>query len=233
MKTRPVILVVDDEPQIQRFLRHSLEASGYQVVLANDGAAALRAIAKDAPDLVILDLGLPDIDGKAVLGQMRQTSQLPVIVLSARGDDAEKIAALDLGANDYVEKPFSIGEFLARIRVSLRARPAEAQSAGVMQLGPLTIDVAAHRVTRSGEAIRLTPKEFDLLVLLASHVDRVLTHRQILTTVWGPAHVEDVAYLRVFIGQLRQKIEASPADPVFILTEPGVGYRATAGADRS
>lgn len=220
------ILVVDDEPQIQRFLRHALEAAGYRVLLADRGAAALRTAAQQKPDLVVLDLGLPDLDGKAVLGQLRQTSEVPVIILSARDQEEEKIAALDLGANDYVEKPFGIGELLARIRAFLRPRKAQPEDDGILRLGALVIDVTAHRVTRGEETIKLTPTEFELLALLAAHAGRVLTHRQILSRVWGPAHVEDVAYLRVFIGQLRQKVEPNPAEPALILTEPGVGYRA-------
>lgn len=221
------ILVVDDEAQIQRFLRHALEAAGYRVLLADRGGAALRQIAQEKPDLVVLDLGLPDLDGKAVLGQLRQTSEVPVVILSARDAEEEKIAALDLGANDYVEKPFGIGELLARIRAILRPRRGAAGGdEGTLRLGSLVIDPGAHRVSRGDEAIRLTPTEFDLLVLLATHAGRVLTHRQVLTRIWGPAHVEDVAYLRVFIGQLRQKIEENPAEPVLIVTEPGVGYRA-------
>lgn len=222
------VLVVDDEPQIQRFLRHALEAAGYRVLLADRGAAALRMTVQDKPDLVVLDLGLPDLDGKAVLGQLRQTSEVPVIILSARDEEEEKIAALDLGANDYVEKPFGIGELLARIRAFLRPRKAQPEDEGRLRLGALVIDVAAHRVMRGDEPIKLTPTEFELLALLATYAGRVLTHRQILTRVWGPAHVEDVAYLRVFIGQLRQKVEPNPAEPVLILTEPGVGYRVQA-----
>lgn len=223
------ILVVDDEAQIQRFLRHALEAAGYRVLLADRGATALRQIAQEKPDLVVLDLGLPDLDGKTALGQLRQTSEVPVVILSARDEEEEKIAALDLGANDYVEKPFGIGELLARIRAILRPRRGAAGSDdGPLRLGSLVIDPVAHRVARGGEAIKLTPTEFGLLVLLATHAGRVLTHRQILTRIWGPAHVEDVAYLRVFIGQLRQKIEENPVEPALIVTEPGVGYRAQA-----
>jgi two-component system, OmpR family, KDP operon response regulator KdpE len=220
------ILVVDDELQIQRFLRHALEASGYHVLLADRGEAALQIVAANAPDLLVLDLGLPDIDGKAVLGQIRQTSDVPVIVLSARDDEGEKITALDLGANDYVEKPFGIGELLARIRSHLRKPKSGADDDGTLRLGALAIDITAHRVTRDGTPIKLTPKEFELLSYLAAHPDRVLTHRQLLGKIWGPAHTEDVAYLRVFIGQLRQKVEANPAEPLLIQTEPGVGYRA-------
>jgi two-component system, OmpR family, KDP operon response regulator KdpE len=226
MMGRPSILVIDDEPQIQRFLRHSLEAAGYSVNLADRAATAFRSIEAQKPDLVILDLGLPDLDGKAVLGQLRQTLDIPVLVLSARDDESEKIAALDLGANDYVAKPFGIGELLARIRACLRPRHLAGTASDVLKLGDLVIDISAHRVERRGEVIRLTPKEFELLALLSGHVGRVLTHRHILTKIWGPAHVEDVAYLRVFIGQLRQKIEADPAEPKLITTEPGVGYRA-------
>jgi two-component system, OmpR family, KDP operon response regulator KdpE len=225
MSGRPTILVVDDEPQIQLFVRHSLEASGYAVRQASSAHAALRAMEADIPDLVILDLGLPDLDGKAVIGQVRQTSDVPVIVLSAHDQEDEKIAALDLGANDFVAKPFGIGELLARIRASLRARKQGAEPADRIAFGGLSIDVPAHSVSLDGKAIRLTPKEFDLLVLLARYPGRVLTHRQILAKVWGPAHVEDLPYLRVFVGQLRQKIEANPTEPQLILTEPGVGYR--------
>jgi two-component system KDP operon response regulator KdpE len=224
----PAILVVDDEPQIQRFLRHSLEASGYAVTSAYGGAAALRAIAAHPPDLVILDLGLPDLDGKTVIGQVRQATDLPIVVLSAHDDEAEKIAALDLGANDFIAKPFGIGELLARIRACLRAHGRQAEAKERIELGALTIDLPAHRAELHGVPLKLTPKEFDLLALLVRNAGRVLTHRQILTKIWGPAHVEDIAYLRVFIGQLRQKIEDTPAEPRLLLTEPGVGYRALA-----
>ncbi len=225
MTERQHILVVDDEPQIQRFLRHSLGASGYAVELADDAASALRICGARMPDLVILDLGLPDLNGKSVIGSLRQRSEVPIIVLSAHDQEAEKIAALDLGANDFIGKPFAIGELLARVRVCLRPRRADHPPEERLRLGPVLIDLAAHRVEVDGRPVRLTPKEFDLLTLLAQHPGRVLTHRQILSKLWGPAHVEDVAYLRVFIGQLRQKIEAKPSEPAIILTEPGVGYR--------
>lgn len=225
MASGATILVVDDEPQIQRFLRHALEAAGYGVVLADRGGTALRLIAAAPPDLIILDLGLPDMDGNVVLGQIRQTSGIPVIVLSARDSEDEKVEALDLGANDFVAKPFGIGELLARVRACLRIPRPVASASETFGLGPLAIDLAAHLVTKDGSAIKLTPKEFDLLALLLAHPGRVLTHRQILAKVWGPAHVEDVAYLRVFIRQLRQKIEDNAAEPQLILTEPGVGYR--------
>ncbi len=226
MTTRHTILIIDDEPQIQRFLRHSLAAAGYDLLHAETAAAGLRIASGGRPDVIVLDLGLPDMDGKAVLGQLRQTTQVPVIILSARDNETEKIAALDLGADDFVAKPFGIGELLARIRVCLRADRALAVPLQKLVLGDLGIDIEAHRVDRAGTAVKLTPKEFDLLVILARNAGKVLTHRQILQTIWGPSHVEDIAYLRVFIGQLRQKIELNPKEPQLIQTEPGVGYRA-------
>lgn len=225
MTTRPKILVVDDEPQIQRFLRHSLDAAGYAVTTAGDAASALRQCRAAPPDLMILDLGLPDFNGKSVIGEIRQRSAVPIIVLSAHDQEQEKIYALDLGANDFIAKPFGIGELLARIRACLRVAGALAPADGRLRRGTLVIDVPAHTVELAGRPIRLTPREFDLLVLLARHSGRVMTHRQILAETWGPAHTEDTPYLRVFIGQLRQKIEANPAEPAIILTEPGVGYR--------
>jgi two-component system KDP operon response regulator KdpE len=222
---RPTILIVDDEAQIQRFLGHALAAAGYQTCTAATGAEALRQIAAQKPDLVVLDLGLPDMDGKSVIESLRQFVDLPVIVLSARDQEMEKIMALDLGADDFVAKPFAIGELLARLRVCLR--PSRKLAEPLLRLGPLTIDTAAHRITRADQNLHLTPKEFELLVALAEAPGRVLTHRQLLSRIWGPAHVEDVPYLRVFIGQLRQKVEANPAAPELILTEPGVGYRGT------
>lgn len=217
------ILIIDDEPQIQRFLGHALTASGYVVAQAATAVAGLEAIERDPPDLLILDIGLPDLDGKTVIERLRQTTDLPIIVLSAQDQEMEKIMALDLGANDFVAKPFMIGELLARMRACLRqSRPATLE---VIRHGPLVIDLAAHTVTLNATALRMTPKEFDLLELLARNPGRVLTHRQLLKQVWGPAHVDDLPYLRVFIGQLRQKIEADPARPELILTEPGIGYR--------
>lgn len=233
MNAQHKVLVIDDEPQIQRFLRHSLVASGYQLLHAETAATGLKAFADHSPDIIVLDLGLPDLDGKAVIGQIRQTATTPIIVLSARDQEAEKIAALDLGADDFVAKPFGIGELLARIRVCLRAKRAMASPSQGLTLGDLIIDIEAHRAERDGTLIKLTPKEFDLLVLLARNAGKVLTHRHILQTIWGPAHVEDIPYLRVFIGQLRQKIELVPSEPRLILTEPGVGYRATASSDKA
>jgi two-component system, OmpR family, KDP operon response regulator KdpE len=219
------ILVVDDEPQIQRFLKPSLMAAGYEVVEAGTGAEALKAVATQAPDLVILDLGLPDMDGKDVIANLRAWSDIPIVILSARDRESEKIAALDLGADDYIEKPFGIGELTARIRTALRHRGRRDAIPVVIEVDGLTIDPIKRLVTREGETVHLTPKEYDLLLLLARHAGRVVTHRSLLTTVWGPAHGDDLHYLRVFIGQLRQKIERDPTQPRIVRTEPGVGYR--------
>lgn len=219
------ILVVDDEPQILRFLKPSLTAAGYEVISATNGKDALTAAATRSPDAILLDLGLPDMDGKEVIRELRTWSKTPILVLSARDRESEKIAALDLGADDYVNKPFGIGELTARLRTALRHAGEQASEQTRIQAGPLDIDILAHRVTRDGEPVKLTPKEFDLLAVLVRNAGRVLTHRQILTAVWGPAHTEDLQYLRVFIGQLRQKLELSPDTPELILTEPGIGYR--------
>jgi two-component system KDP operon response regulator KdpE len=219
------ILVVDDEPQIQRFLRPALGAAGYEVLEAMTGSEALKAAATSAPDVIILDLGLPDMDGKDVVANIRAWSQLPIIILSARDRESEKIAALDLGADDYIEKPFAIGELTARIRAALRHRIQMQGSQAQIFADGLSIDIVKRSVIRDGKALRLTPKEYDLLVMLARHADRVVTHKTLLTSVWGVAHGDDLHYLRVFIGQLRGKVERDPADPKIIRTEPGVGYR--------
>ncbi|PPJ49390.1 DNA-binding response regulator [Rhizobium sp. KAs_5_22] len=219
------ILVVDDEPQIQRFLKPSLAAAGYDVIEAATGAEALKAVATQAPDLVILDLGLPDMDGKEVIASLRGWSDIPIVILSARDRESEKIAALDLGADDYVEKPFGIGELTARIRSALRHRGRSEAVPTIMEVDGLTIDPIRRLVSRGTETIRLTPKEYDLLLHLSRHAGRVVTHRTLLTSVWGPAHGDDLHYLRVFIGQLRQKIERDPTQPRIVRTESGVGYR--------
>ncbi len=222
----PRILIVDDEPQIQRFLSVALAAAGYEILTAETGAGALRAAATRAPDLIVLDLGLPDRDGKDVLKDIRRITKVPVIILSARDREAEKIEAFDLGADDYVEKPFGIGELAARLRAALRHQASNAQPAQRVEIDGVVMDFEKRLVTRDGVQVKLTPKEYDLLAILFRHAGRVLTHRQILSAVWGPAHVEDTQYLRVFIGQLRAKIERDPTAPRIVKTEPGVGYRA-------
>ncbi len=219
------ILIVDDEPQILRFLEPALAASGYATLHADTGRKALHLAANCAPDLVILDLGLPDMDGKEVLAKLRAFSTAPVIVLSARDREAEKIAVLDLGADDYVEKPFAIGELLARLRVALRHARGGAEPRKQIETEGLLIDLEKRLVARDGVAVKLTPREYDLLTLLARNAGKVMTHRQLLTAVWGPAHVEDVQYLRVFVGQLRAKVERLTAERRLIVTETGVGYR--------
>jgi two-component system, OmpR family, KDP operon response regulator KdpE len=219
------VLVVDDEPAIHRFLAPALAANDYEVLAAETGGAALRQIASDAPDIVILDLGLPDMDGKDVIVRVREWSDVPIIVLSARDREAEKIASLDCGADDFVNKPFGVGELMARLRAALRHRMQRRGETPVVSIGGLEIDVLRRRVTWQGDEISLSPKEFDLLAFLARHAGKVVMHRQIMTAVWGPAHEHDTQYLRVYIGQLRQKIEPNPSDPRFILTEPGIGYR--------
>ncbi len=221
----PRILVVDDEPQIQRFLKPALTAAGFDVETAATAAEAKRLAATRAPALIVLDLGLPDDDGKTVIETVRAFSSVPIIVLSARDREIEKIAALDLGANDYVEKPFGIGELLARIRVALRqAGPAE--PAPVQQrFGTILLDLEHRHVLVNGIEVHLTPKEFDLFALLAANANKVVTHRQALTRVWGPAHQNDVQYLRVVIAQLRAKLEADPREPKHLVSEAGVGYR--------
>jgi two-component system, OmpR family, KDP operon response regulator KdpE len=219
------VLVVDDEPQILRFLRASLGASGFEVIEAATGADALKHAASDAPEIVVLDLGLPDMDGKDVIKKLREWSEVPIIVLSARAREAEKVEALDLGADDYVSKPFGIAELLARLRAALRHRMRRQGQVPVVQAGDLKVDVARRKVTRGEAEIKLTPKEFDLLRLLALNAGKVVTHRQLLETVWGPAHRDDTAYLRVFIGQLRRKIDSDDGAASCIENAAGVGYR--------
>jgi len=221
-----LVLVVDDELPIRRFLKAALEGSGYRLTEATSGAEALREAAMRTPDIVVLDLGLPDLDGIEVTRRLREWSGVPIVVLSARGRETDKIAALDAGADDYVTKPFAIGELLARIRVALRhrARVAGGEESAVT-VGPLHLDLARRRVTIQGKEIRLTPIEYRLLTALARQRGRVLTHDQILREVWGPAYTRRRHYLRVYMAQLRQKLEADPARPRILLTETGVGYR--------
>jgi two-component system, OmpR family, KDP operon response regulator KdpE len=220
------VLIVDDEPQIRRVLRPSLIVSGYEVQEAATGGEALAQVSTSMPDLIILDLGLPDADGKEVLRKLRlMTTKTPIIILSARERETEKIAALDLGADDYVEKPFAMGELLARMRAALRHADGGAGETTSVKAGALTVDFSKRLVKKSERTLRLTPKEFDLLAILARHAGRPLTHREILRSVWGASHQEDIQYLRVFVGQLRAKIEDDPAAPRIILTETGIGYR--------
>jgi two-component system KDP operon response regulator KdpE len=216
------ILVIDDEAQIHRFLRPALEAAGYEVERADTAAEGLRLAAGRAPDAVLLDLGLPDMDGQEVLQRLRAFSEVPVLILSAREREAEKIAALDGGADDFLEKPFGVGELLARLRACLRRRLMQQGAQPVFSAGPLTVDLLKHEVRVAGALMVLSRREFDLLAMLARNPGRVMTHRQLLVAVWGPAHVEDVQYLRVYIGQLRHKL-GEAAD--LITTEPGIGYR--------
>jgi two-component system KDP operon response regulator KdpE len=219
------VLVVDDEPAILRFLRPALEANGYEVWHAATVTEAVKAIAAHSPDVVLLDLGLADGDGKDVIRQVRAWSDVPIIVLSAREREIEKIESLDLGADDYVNKPFNVGELMARMRAALRHRMQRKAEPAILSVCGIEIDVVRHRVSRGGTEIKLTPKEFELLAFLVRHAGRVVTHRQILAAVWGAAHTSDTQYLRVYIGQLRQKIEDQPDEPQIILTEPGIGYR--------
>ena len=222
-KTRA--LVVDDEAAILRFLKPALEANNYEMNSAATVAEAVKRIAADAPDIVLLDLGLADGDGKDVIRKVREWSDVPIIVLSARDREAEKIDSLDLGADDYVNKPFNVGELMARMRTALRHRMQRKAETPSLRVGDLEVDSVRRRVMRAGAEIKLTPKEFELLSFLARNAGRVVTHRQILAAVWGAAHTEDTQYLRVYIGQLRQKVEKQPDDPQIILTEPGIGYR--------
>ena len=222
---KPRILVIDDEPQIHRFLSPALEAAGYEPVRAETAAQGLAAIAQRPPDAVILDLGLPDMDGKQALTRARAFYDGPILILSARDMEMEKIDALDLGADDYVEKPFHVGELLARLRVALRHRLSRVGAAPVIRSGDVEIDLIKRLVTRAGEQVRLSPREYDLLARLAEGGGKVLTHQQLLTAVWGPANADDVQYLRVFVGHLRQKLEADPTAPKHLITEAGVGYR--------
>jgi two-component system, OmpR family, KDP operon response regulator KdpE len=221
-----IVLVVDDEQAILRALKAGLAARDYEVVTASGGREAISLAASSAPDLMVLDLGLPDVDGLEVVRSVREWSSVPIIVLSADGSERRKVAALDLGADDYVTKPFSMPELLARVRVALRhrdARPA-GPDLSVLEVGDLRVDVAQHLVTVEGRPVDLTPKEFDFLALLARWPGRVLTHRAILEAVWGPEYERETNYLRVYASNIRKKLGTSPACPLLV-AEPGVGYR--------
>lgn len=220
------VLVVDDEPQIRRALRVGLEQAGYRVHLAANGEEGLDQAALHPPDLVILDLAMPGTDGLAVCKALREWSQVPILILSVREDESDKIAALDLGADDYLTKPFGVGELLARIRALLRrTRGPQNQEPPTFEAGDLVIDFSRRKVMRSGHAVRLTPIEYDLLRTLALNADRVLTHRQLLTRVWGAEYADDSHTLRVHVANLRNKIERDPSRPRFVHTEPRIGYR--------
>ncbi|PYS66551.1 MAG: DNA-binding response regulator [Acidobacteria bacterium] len=223
------ILVVDDEPQLTRVLRRSLMAKGYDVRVAGDGEFALQTFHDWPPDLVITDLAMPNISGLELCRRLRATSEVPIIVLSVRGEEQTKVQALDAGADDYVTKPFGMDELSARIRAALRRQPATDSRSQMLEVGDFRIDLEAHTITQSGKEIHLTPKEFDLMVHLVRNAGKVLTHRALLGAVWGGDYTEQNEYLRVFIGQLRKKIEPDPSEPRYILTEPWIGYRFNPG----
>ena len=224
---QPTVLVIEDDPQLQKFLRVTLTSQQYKVIETATGESGLRHAANDRPDLVILDLGLPDLDGVEVTRRLREWSTIPVIVISARGREQDKVVALDAGADDYLTKPFGVGELLARVRVALRhlagSNPETGQA--VFEAGELRIDLGRREVTVNGQPIHLTPNEYRLLGVLVKNADKVMTHRQLLHEVWGPGSGQESHYLRVYMNQLRQKIEPDPARPRFLLTETGVGYR--------
>jgi len=223
--SRARILVVDDEPQIRKFLRLGLEDSGFAVLEAENAEAALRASVAARPELVVLDLGLPDREGFDVLEQLREWSRVPVIVLSVRSRESEKVRAFDLGADDYVVKPFGMPELLARVRAALRRRIESEAPEPVFRVGALEVDLVRRVVRVNGAQVRLSPKQYRLLQILVSNAGKVVTHRQLLNDIWGAAHRDDVQYLRVFVRKLRSRIEADPARPAYLLTELGVGYR--------
>jgi two-component system KDP operon response regulator KdpE len=219
------VLVVDDEVQIRRFLRAGFELNGFAVHETENGADAIREVTLRPPDIIILDLGLPDMDGSQVIARLREWTDVPVIVLSVRSNELEKVRVLELGADDYVVKPFGMAELLARTRAALRRRHHAVSGEAVVQLGDLKIDLAARRVSVGGKRIPLTPKEYRLLQVLAQHAGNVVTHQFLLREVWGISHVNDPHYVRIFVRKLRQKIEADPTQPRILLTELGVGYR--------
>jgi len=221
----PRILIVDDEPQILRFLRTGLPPHGYECVEAMDAASAIAAVTKDKPDVIVLDLGLPDRDGFAVIEELRRISLTPIVVLSARDDVAGKVKALELGADDYVTKPFDMSELLARLKAALRHGLQAQGEAPVFRSGLLSVDLVHRKVMLGAEEVHLSPKEFSLLRFLAMHAGRVVTHQQLLKEVWGPANVDDIQYLRVLMRQLRRKLDSGSGSSPLLVTEPGVGYR--------
>jgi two-component system KDP operon response regulator KdpE len=224
----PLVLLVEDEPQMRRFLRAALTSHGYRLIETDNGAGALGEAATRNPDIILLDLGLPDMDGVEVTRRLREWTRIPVIVISARGQERDKVAALDAGADDYLTKPFGVPELLARMRVAQRHRDAAASETSAepaFVVGDLRVDIVARQVFAAGEEKRLTPTEYRLLLTLVRHAGRVVTHRQLLAEAWGEAYVAQTHYLRVYMGQLRHKLEPDPARPRYLVTEPGVGYR--------
>ena len=230
--TNPLILIIEDEQPIRRFLRASLSDEGYRLNEASTGAEGLRVAQQQPPDLVILDLGLPDCDGQEIIRRLREWSTVPIIVLSARDQEAQKIQALDGGADDFVTKPFAIGELLARIRTALRHSIAGETGTSVVEFGEVRVDLSARVVLRKGTEVHLTPLEYRLLLTMLKHDGKVLTHRYLLREVWGPSDTTELHYVRVFVANLRKKLERDPARPAYFLTEPGVGYRFTSGGYR-
>lgn len=229
MESKRRILVVDDEPEITLVLRSGLSKHGFDVRVAGEGQAALDLYQAWSPDLVITDLSMPNMDGLKLCKRLRQLSQVPIIILSVKGDEAAKIEALDAGADDYVTKPFAMGEFVARVRAALRRSPDVSEQASVIEEGDFRIDLEMRQLLVGGKEVRLTPKEFELLLYFIRHSGKVLTHRTLLASIWGGDYTDQTEYLRVFIRHLRKKIEADPAKPRYILTEPWVGYRFLSG----
>lgn len=224
-ETAPRILMIEDEAPIRRFLRIVLEGAGYGVDEAARGRQGVERAATGAPNAILLDLGLPDMDGKQVIADIRAWTQTPILILSVRNDEAEIVAALDAGADDYLTKPFATGEMLARLRALLRRHSTEAPEPAILRLGPVTLDLAARLVSHDDQPVSLTRKEFDVLALLLRNPGRLLTHRDILKTIWGPSHVQDAHYLRIVIARLREKLGDSAGDPKLIFNEPSIGYR--------
>jgi len=232
---KPLLLLIEDEPQMRRFLRVSLQSQGYRLIEAETGEDGLAQVASRKPAVILLDLGLPDMDGLEVTGKLREWTTTPIIVISAREQERDKVRALDAGADDYLTKPFGADELLARIRVSLRhrVRQESGQEEAVFQTGKLKVDFSKRQVLLSGEVVHLTPIEYRLLTTLIRHTDKVVTHAQLLREVWGPRQANQVQYLRVYMAQLRQKLEDEPARPLHLINEPGIGYRFRSGEEES
>jgi two-component system, OmpR family, KDP operon response regulator KdpE len=228
IEIQPTVLIIEDEEAIRKFLRVSLAGEGYRLVESATAQDGLLQAASCQPDIIILDLGLPDLDGVELTRQIRQWSKIPIIIVSARGKEQDKVVALDAGADDYLTKPFSVGELLARLRVALRHATRADSGEPVFETGDLRVDLVHRKITRAGETIHLTPNEYRLLTLLVKHAGKVLTHTMLLKEIWGPGSSQDIHYLRVYMNQLRQKLETDPAQPKYLLTEPGVGYRLNA-----